>query len=304
MTLLDYLLGLGRNPPQEVDRHSRQNIIFQNKKFCCFSFIIAMVHQNSPAVEFWQEKIEGNLRRANTEPSEDFRRTNTEPSVDLRKANTEGRGFLRAGRAAPRDFPRVSTLGIPSEQPCQPSENPVLPSSFNQTTHSISNRFFQCFSYIIDRLHQNSPSMPSRGPIWIQEGQYGFRRANTELSVHFKKAYTELSRHFRRANTETYQKQNVNLSKIFGKNEVFLGLAGLLLGISLRLCHREIPWSSPASAWKTLSFPPLLLRLTHSSENVRFIILRTTTNYLLAYSLLITIIVFLSTFEAQTRDIL
>ena len=48
-----------------------------------------MVHQNSHTVEFWQEKIEGNLRRANTEPSVDFRRANTEPSVDFRKANTE-----------------------------------------------------------------------------------------------------------------------------------------------------------------------------------------------------------------------
>ena len=43
--------------------------------------------------------------------------------------------------------------------------------------HSISNRFFQCFSYIIDRVHQNSPSMHFRrantdsgGPIRIQEG--------------------------------------------------------------------------------------------------------------------------------------
>ena len=53
------------------------------------SYIIAMVHQNSLTVEFWQEKIEGNLRRANTEPSVDFRRANTEPSVYFRKANTE-----------------------------------------------------------------------------------------------------------------------------------------------------------------------------------------------------------------------
>ena len=60
-----------------------------NRKFCCFSFIIAMVLQNSPTVEFWQEKIEGNLRSANTEPSVDFMRANTEPSVDFRKANTE-----------------------------------------------------------------------------------------------------------------------------------------------------------------------------------------------------------------------
>ena len=48
-----------------------------------------MVHQNSPAVEFWQGKIGGNLRRANTEPSVDFRRVKTEPSVDFRKANTK-----------------------------------------------------------------------------------------------------------------------------------------------------------------------------------------------------------------------
>ena len=51
--------------------------------------MIAMVHQNAPTVEFWQENIEVNLRRANTEPSVDFRRANMEPSVDFRKANTE-----------------------------------------------------------------------------------------------------------------------------------------------------------------------------------------------------------------------
>ena len=62
---------------------------FSNSKFFCFSCLIAMVHQNSPTVEFWQEKIEGNLRRANTELSVDFRMANTEPSVDFRKANTE-----------------------------------------------------------------------------------------------------------------------------------------------------------------------------------------------------------------------
>ena len=51
--------------------------------------MIAMVYQNSSTVEFLQKKIEGNLRRANTEPSVDFRRANTEPSMDFRKANTE-----------------------------------------------------------------------------------------------------------------------------------------------------------------------------------------------------------------------
>ena len=53
--------------------------------------------------------------------------------------------------------------------------------------HSISNMFFQCVSYILERVHQNSPSMHFRrvntdsgGSIRIQEGQYGFRRANTD----------------------------------------------------------------------------------------------------------------------------
>ena len=48
-----------------------------------------MVHQNSPTVEFWWEKIEGSLRRANTELSMGFRRANTDPTVDFRKANME-----------------------------------------------------------------------------------------------------------------------------------------------------------------------------------------------------------------------
>ena len=44
-----------------------KGILFQIGSFFYFSWIIAMVHQNSPTVEFWQEKIEGNLGRANTE---------------------------------------------------------------------------------------------------------------------------------------------------------------------------------------------------------------------------------------------
>ena len=68
-----------------------------NKKLLCFSCIIAMVHQNSATVEFWQENIEGNLKRANTEPSVDLRRANTEPSVDFRKANTEPSVNFRRG---------------------------------------------------------------------------------------------------------------------------------------------------------------------------------------------------------------
>ena len=45
---------------------------------------------------------------------------------------------------------------------------------------------------------------------------------------------------------------------------VFLRLAGPLLRIFFGLCPWEIPWSSPASPWKTLSNPPLLLGLTQS----------------------------------------
>ena len=141
---------------------TRNTHSISNRNFCCFSYMIPMVHQNSPTVEFWHEKIEGNLRRANPEPSVDFRRANTEPSVDFRKANAE-------------------------------------------------------------------PSV-----------------------------------HFRRANTETFFTQIYILFLRVGKDGVFLGLAGLLLGISLGLRPWEIPPSSPACPRKTPSFPPLLLRLTHS----------------------------------------
>ena len=37
---------------------------------------------------------------------------------------------IRTDRAAPWVFPRASPSGDPSEQPCQPLENPVYPSSF------------------------------------------------------------------------------------------------------------------------------------------------------------------------------
>ena len=60
----------------------------------------------------------------------------------------------------------------------------------------------------------------------------------------------------------SYFKQNVNPSKRVQMDGVFLGLAGLLPGISLGLCRREILRSSPASLWKTQSIPPLLLGLT------------------------------------------
>ena len=90
------------------------------------------------------------------------------------------------------------------------------------------------------------------------EPSVDFRRANREPSVDLRKANTEPSVHFRKANTETYWKKNVNMSKRVGKDRVFLGLAGLPLWISLVICPRKTP-----------SFPPLLLRLTHSLSKSR-----------------------------------
>ena len=123
--------------------------------------------------------------------------------------------------------------------------------SYSQKTHSISNRFFQCFSYIIDRVHQNSPTMyfrrantDSGGPIRIQEGQYGFRRSNTDSGGPIRNRLWILGRPIR------------NRLCILG------GLAGLR--------PREIPRSSPASPRKTPSFPHLLLRLTQSIKKDNF----------------------------------
>ena len=45
--------------------------------------------QNSPSVELWWKKIEGNPRWANKEPSMHFRRAITKPSMHFRKANTD-----------------------------------------------------------------------------------------------------------------------------------------------------------------------------------------------------------------------
>ena len=56
------------------------------------------------------------------------------------------------------------------------------------------------------------------------------------------------------------------MSKIRGKDGVFLGLAGLVLGISLGPCPQKIPRSSPASPRKALPFHLLLIRLTQNTS--------------------------------------
>ena len=98
-----------------------------NRKLCCFSYIIAMVHQNSQTVEFWQAKIEGNLRRANTEPSVDFRRTNTEQSVDFRKANTGLIQVKEEGRTGCSDGWQGCFEGFPEGEARGKSRGAVLP---------------------------------------------------------------------------------------------------------------------------------------------------------------------------------
>ena len=80
-----------------------------------------------------------------------------------------------------------------------------------QKNNSFTPTSFQCFSEIIDWINHNYPTMhfgranTDLGvPIRIHKGKFGFRRANTELSMVFRKANTKSSLGFRRANTEKY----------------------------------------------------------------------------------------------------
>ena len=75
---------------------------------------------------------------------------------------------------------------------------------------------------------------------------------------------TSIFEKYRKISKISYFKYNVNPSKRVKMDEVFVGLAGLLLEISLGLCPWEIPQSSPAIPRKTPSIPPLVLGLTHS----------------------------------------
>ena len=70
---------------------------------------VAMVHQNSSTVEFQWEHSSGKMRWDQTELSVHSRTTNTEPSIHFRKV-----------------------LGNPLEEPCQPLDNTIHPSSFTQ----------------------------------------------------------------------------------------------------------------------------------------------------------------------------
>ena len=121
----------------------------------------------------------------------------------------------------------LSTLSIPSrqamqknssEQPCKPSENPFFPSSLTKinpfnfeyvfSVLFLHNRQgtseFPVYAFQKGQYRYRRANIDSGGPIRIQEGQYGFSRANTEPSMNFSKANVEPSMHFRSANTEAY----------------------------------------------------------------------------------------------------
>ena len=141
-------------------------------------------------------------------------RTKTFPSVKLSE-ESESIGQQHCGTA---QIPHIATGPMLMGRTLHPSTlgPKIYLYIYIQNMHSISNRKFCCF-YV------------------------DFRRANIEPFLDFRIANTEPSVYLRRANRETYWKQNLNLSKRVGKDRVFLGLAGLLLGISLGLCPREIP---------------------------------------------------------------
>ena len=91
--------------------------------------------QNYPSVEFWWEKIEGNLRRANTKPSMHFRRANKSTSMDFRKRNTKlSMHFRRANteiecKSEPKSWKgRGFTQEIPQSHPAVQALQKISPS--------------------------------------------------------------------------------------------------------------------------------------------------------------------------------
>ena len=93
------------------------------------------------------------FRWVNTEPSMQFRKANTDPSVQFRRANTETVNFGSA----------VSALSV----------------SYRRLRHSISNRFFQCFSCIIDRVCQKTPTVQ----IWWEKIESQYRIPNLGQTI-------------------------------------------------------------------------------------------------------------------------
>ena len=75
---------------------SRPGVAFQIEQPLYFKCVVLLLlfqksngQQNSQSVEFWWNNIQGNLRRANAEPSMHFRWASTKPSLEFRKAKME-----------------------------------------------------------------------------------------------------------------------------------------------------------------------------------------------------------------------
>ena len=115
-------------------------------------FLLLFFHNSNGTPEFTNCGIlvgtyDGNLKRANMEQSMDLRKANTESSQDLRRANTKSywKQNVNLSKRVRKDsvflglqglllgiFLMFCPLGNPLEQPYQPLENPVHPSSFTQ----------------------------------------------------------------------------------------------------------------------------------------------------------------------------
>ena len=71
------------------DKTCLHNHYISNLRFCCFSCIIAMVHQNSQTVELWWEKIRVKTEEGQYGTAFGFKEGQYVPSVHFRRANTE-----------------------------------------------------------------------------------------------------------------------------------------------------------------------------------------------------------------------
>ena len=130
--------------------------------------------------------------------------------------------------------------------------------------HDISNRLFCNFSFIIAMINRiprrwNSGGRrlretwggPIRNRLCILGGPIRNRLPN--LGGPIRNRLCILGGPIRKP---IINKVTIWVKRVW-KDGVFLGLGGLILGISLRLRLREIPRSSPGSPWKSPSFPSL-----------------------------------------------
>ena len=219
-----------------------------SRKFCCFSCIIAMVNQNSPTVEFCQEKIEANLRRANTERSVVFRKANTEPSMHFRRANTETYQKQNVILSSCVHFKANKKLCLQFTLKCtQLKENKEL-FPLNLTHNSMKTRHTE--KYVV--YHANTQRLKNSTVPYLQkildDNEISKLTKDSPVYCQFSHCRCQFLLHpdFSLCCYMTPYKPSLFffffliLSKRVGKERVFLRLAGLLLEISLGLQPREI----------------------------------------------------------------